>query len=69
MGEAPSAKELDKAAKAMVREHNRTMAQLAQTAAKNGHLRLADNLAGTVLLSRLDADLLRARAVCGSDVA
>jgi len=30
---------------------------------------MAHNLAGTILLSRLDVDLLRARAACGSDVA
>ncbi len=68
MGEARSEDEI-KAAKAWVRKHNRTMAELGFTAARNGHVAMAHNLAGTILLSRLDADLLRARAACGSDVA
>jgi len=68
MGEARSEDEI-KAAKAWVRKHNRTMAELGFTAALNGHVAMAHNLAGTILLSRLDADLLRARAACGSDVA
>lgn len=68
MGDTPSEDEI-KAAKAWVRKHNRTMAELGFTAARNGHVAMARNLAGTILLSRLDADLLRARAACGSDVA
>jgi len=68
MGEARSEDEI-KAAKAWVRKHNRTMAELGFTAARNGHVAMAHNLAGTILLSRLDVDLLRARAACGSDVA
>ena len=68
MGEARSEDEI-KAAKAWVRKHNRTMAELGFTAARNGHVAMAHNLAGTIMLSRLDVDLLRARAACGSDVA
>ena len=71
MGDTQKRQELNKAAKAWVRKHNRTMAELRFTAARNGHVAMAHNLAGTILLSRLDADLLRARAACGqaSDVA
>ncbi len=68
MGDTTSKEEI-KAARARVREHNRTMGQVASTAARNGHIGMAHNLAGSVLLSRLDADLLRARAACGSNVA
>ena len=68
MGEARSEDEI-KAAKAWVRKHNRTMAELGFTAARNGHVAMAHNLAGTILLSRLDVDLMRARAAYGSDVA
>jgi len=69
MGDTQKRQELNKAAKAWVRKHNRTMAELRFTAARNGHVAMAHNLAGTILLSRLDVDLLRARAACGSDVA
>ena len=68
MGDTPSEDEI-KAAKAWVRKHNRTMAELRFTAARNGHVAMAHNLAGTILLSRLDVDLMRARAAYGSDVA
>ena len=61
MGDKPSKEEI-KAARARVREHNRDMAQLASVAARNGHIGMAHNLANTMLLSRLDADMLRARA-------
>ena len=61
MGDKPSKEEI-KAARARVREHNRDMAQLASVAARNGHSGMAHNLANTMLLSRLDADMLRARA-------
>lgn len=66
MGEALGRKEdVDKTAKAMARKHNREMTELSQTAARNGHVGMAHNLAGTILLSRLDVDLLRARAAHG----
>jgi len=45
MGDTPSEDEI-KAAKAWVRKHNRTMAELRFTAARNGHVAMAHNLAG-----------------------
>jgi len=62
MGEARSTEDRAEAVKVAVREHNRAMAELGFTAARNGHVAMAHNLAGTILLSRLDVDLLRARA-------
>jgi hypothetical protein len=61
MGEAPSREDQIKAARAMVREHNRRTAELFAMATRNGHAAMAHNLAGTILLSQLDADLLLAR--------
>ena len=59
--EAPSRKEVDKAARAIVREHNRAVAQLASVAARNGHVGLTHDLVNIMLPSRLEADLFRAR--------
>lgn len=46
MGDTQKRQELNKAAKAWVRKHNRTMAELRFTAARNGHVAMAHNLAG-----------------------
>lgn len=61
MGEAPSVEDRAEAVKVAVREHNRAMAQLALTAARNGHVGLTHDLVNIMLPSRLEADLFRAR--------
>jgi len=58
MGEARSTEDRAEAAKAMVREHNRTMVRLAATAARNGHGGLWHDLMGAVLVDRLGLDLM-----------
>ncbi|HOH66745.1 MAG TPA: hypothetical protein PLX34_22060, partial [Sedimentisphaerales bacterium] len=57
MGEALSKEEI-KATRARVREHNRAMAQVAATAARNGHGGLWHDLMGAVLVDRLGLDLM-----------
>jgi len=58
MGEARNTEDQAEAAKAMVREHNRTMVRLAATAARNGHGGLWHDLMGAVLVDRLGLDLM-----------
>jgi len=52
-------------ARALKRDRNRKTIDLCHTAVKNGHDAMAHNLAGTILMDRLDVDLLRARAAHG----
>ena len=65
MSEAAMKKEAAEAM-AMIREHNRPVRNLYLMAARYGHGALCGHLASEILVTRLDADLMHARAYCES---